>query len=70
MFKLRSYGRTELAQMYCPDIAAESAWKKFRRWIRLAPGLEERLRQMGYTGRERSFTPSMVAAIVEAIGEP
>lgn len=69
-FRTREYGRTELAQAYCPDIAPESAWKKFRRWMRLFPGLEERLAAIGYTPRSRSFTPAQVRMIVEALGEP
>lgn len=69
-FKLREYGRMELAQAYCPDIAPESAWKKLRSWIELSPGLAERLRALGYDGHTRSFTPAQVRLIVDAIGEP
>lgn len=69
-FSVREYGRTELAQLYCPDIAPESAWKKLRRWIELSPGLAERLSALGYDGRTRSFTPAQVQAIIEALGEP
>lgn len=60
----------ELAQIYCPDIAPESAWKKMKAWIALSPGLTERLRTLGYDGHTRSFTPAQVRAIVEGIGEP
>ena len=69
-FKLREYGRMELAQLYSPDIAPESAWKKLKKWISLSPGLSERLSQLGYDSHTRSFTPSQVRAIVAAIGEP
>lgn len=70
MFRIQEYGRTELAQMYCPDIAPESAWKKLKSWIALHPGLPERLQSLGYNGRTRCFTPAQVEAIVSAIGEP
>lgn len=69
-FRIRQYGRTELAMLYSPDIAPESAWKKLRKWIDHFPGLRKMLSELGYTGQERSFTPSQVAAIVSAIGEP
>ena len=33
-------------------------------------GLEERLRQVGYDGNQRNFTPQQVQTIVDALGEP
>lgn len=69
-FKVKEYGRMELAQMYCSSIMPESAWKKFRRWMHLYPGLMERLNAIGYTEHSRSFTPAQVRLIVEALGEP
>ena len=69
-FKLQQYGRMELAQLYCPDIAPESAWKKLKLWISLSPGLVERLMSLGYDSHTRSFTPAQVRAITEALGEP
>lgn len=69
-FKIKEYGRQQLAQMYCSDIAPESAWKKLKRWIELSPGLTERLRALGYDKHTRSFTPAQVQAITDALGEP
>ena len=69
-FEIRQYGRTELAQFYSPDITPESAWKKLKQWIGHYPGLDGRLRTLGYHPRQRIFTPAQVAVIVEAIGEP
>lgn len=60
-FKIREYGRMELAAKYCNCIMPESAWKKFRRWMHLYPGLMEQLAAIGYTERSRSFTPAQVA---------
>ena len=60
----------ELAQLYCPTIAPESAWKKLKSWIALKPGLADRLRALGYDGHTRSFTPAQVHEIVNGIGEP
>lgn len=69
-FKIREYGRTELAMLYSPGIAPESAWKKLRKWIDHFPGLTESLESHGYDHSQRSFTPSQVRLIVEALGEP
>lgn len=69
-FIVREYGRTELAQAYCPDIAPESAWKKFKRWMSDYPGLMDGLCSIGYTSRSRSFTPRQVRLIVDCLGAP
>ena len=69
-FEIRQYGRTELAQLYSPDITPEAAWKKLKLWIEHFPGLTELLTSAGYQGRQRIFTPAQVTMIVEAIGEP
>lgn len=69
-FIIRQYGRTELAQMYSPDIAPESAWRKLRRWIEHYPGLTEQLHSLGYVSGARCFTPLQVQAIINALGEP
>ena len=69
-FSLRAYGRTELAQAYCPQLSPGAAWQKLSTWINLYPGLSERLKAIGYSPRQRVFTPRQVAMIVEALGEP
>ena len=70
-FEIREYGRTELAQMYSPDITPAAAWKKLKGWINYCPGLTERLQSLGYRPhRQRTFTPAQVRAITEAVGEP
>lgn len=60
----------ELANRYCPDLTPSSARKKLIQWIDSIPGLNDRLRELGYTPQLRVFTPAMVNAIVEAVGEP
>ena len=69
-FRLRAYGRTELAQLYSPHLSAGAAWQKLRAWISLYPGLTDQLSAAGYTPRLRMFTPRQVRMIVEALGEP
>ena len=65
MFKIRSYGRTELSQLYAPDLQPQSAYLKLRKWLRLNP----QLRHLA-ANRERCFTPAQVAKIIEVLGEP
>jgi hypothetical protein len=65
MFKIRSYGRTELAQLYAPDLQPESAYRRLMKWLRLNPRLRHLAAQ-----RERSFSPAQVAKIVKVLGEP
>lgn len=69
-FRIRAYGRTELALLYCPGISGGAAWRRFSSWIATAHGLTDRLAAMGYRESQRIFTPSQVSAIVEALGEP
>ena len=70
-FEIRQYGRTELAQMYSPDITPAAAWKKLKAWIDYYPGLAERLQTLGYRpAKQRTFTPAQVRAVIEAVGEP
>ena len=66
----RTFGRTELAQLYSPDLTAEAAWKKLKRWITLNRDLTQELQQLGYTPSQRSFTPKMVEHIFYWLGEP
>ena len=69
-FRLRAYGRTELAQAYNPHLAPSTAWHRLRSWIAQYPGLMQRLEKTGYSSRKRTWTPLQVRLIVEALGEP
>lgn len=68
-FRIRAYGRTELAQLYCPTLTHGAAYRKLRQWIALSPGLTARLETLG-SGKSRTWTPAEVKEIVEALGEP
>lgn len=69
-FRIKEYGRTELSLLYSPNLTPDGAWRRLKRWIFLFPGLTERLEAIGYSSRQRSFTPAQVQLIVEALGEP
>lgn len=66
----RIYGRTELAQLYCPELTADAAWRKLKRWIELNRDLAQELQKLGYTHSQRTFTPKMVEHIFYYLGEP
>ena len=56
-FKIRAYGRMELAQLYSPTLTDIAAYRKMKKWISLCPGLLQRLYDLGYESKRRSFTP-------------
>ena len=64
-FKIRTYGRTELAQLFFPKLHSQSAWQKLRSWLQLNP----QLRPLAAI-RRRTFTPAEVRQIVDMLGEP
>ena len=70
VFKIRAYGRTELAQCYCPAMTPGAAFDKLMVWINHYPGLIDRLASLGATRKQRMWTPAQVEAIVTALGEP
>ncbi len=69
-FHIRMYGKSELAQLYCPHISPSAARRKLMQWIAMQPRLVESLQHIGLTDASRCFTPAQVKLIIEAIGEP
>ena len=69
-FRIRTYGRTELAQQYCPTMNPRAAYRKVMQWIDMYPDLRRRLAELGLDPKARTYTPAQVKAIVEALGEP
>ena len=43
IFKIRTYGRTELAQLYCPALCPQAAFRKLNQWIDFHPTLRHEL---------------------------
>lgn len=64
-FKIRTYGKTELALKYAPELTGSGALKKLQRWIKFNPRLRPLLKIKG-----RVYTPRQVRRIVEELGEP
>ncbi|MBR1941104.1 MAG: DUF4248 domain-containing protein [Bacteroidaceae bacterium] len=67
-FRIRSYGRMELAQMYFPDLQGTSAFRKFKGWLRVNPRLNAQILQQD--NHSRTYTPDQVRLIVAELGEP
>ena len=67
-FKIRAYGRMELAQLYSPELTDIAAYRKMKKWISLCPGLLQRLYDLGYESKRRSFTPLEVRVICRRLG--
>ena len=53
-FRIRSYGRTELAQLYNPCLTPKAAYRKLVGWIDHYPGLAVRLPETGRVDRPLS----------------
>ncbi len=69
-FRLRSYGKSELAQMYLPNIQSCSARREFNEWIDFYPDLRRQLADNGLTPKSKRYTPTQVKLIVAVLGEP
>ena len=54
----KTFGRTELAQVYFPRLCPEAAWHKLRSWLMFNPRLTH-LCEL----RRRTFTPAEVQLI-------
>ena len=61
----KSLGRTELAQLYFPNIQPHSAWKKLRSLLADDP-VTTHLAQL----QRRTFLPSEVNIIYQTLGHP
>lgn len=69
-FAYRSYGKSELASLYMPDILPSSAMRVFNEWIDAFPGLAAQLIATGLALKSKRYTPAQVRMITGALGEP
>ena len=63
--EIRTYGRTELAQLYFPAICPRAAWAKLRLYMSDYPRLRKLL-----VCRRRTFLPAEVSLIFDTLGRP
>ena len=54
IFKIRTYGRTELAQLYCPALCPQAAFRKLNQWIDFHPTLRHELHALVPSDRVRT----------------
>ncbi len=64
-FVIKTYGKTELAMKYFPNLTPESAMKRFRNWLII----NKRLKKL-VSKKIRYYTPKQVRSIIEEVGEP
>ncbi len=69
MSNYKERGRIELARLYFPQMEEIAAWKKLKHWIDVCKPLKDELQRLGYTGKQRIFTPRQVNRIVHYLGE-
>jgi hypothetical protein len=69
-FRIRSYGKGELALIYFPYKTPKVASKTLKNFVDGHPGLTEKLAKTGLKPLSRTYTPAQVKLIVEALGEP
>lgn len=68
-FKIKVYGRTELAQLYLQDHLKASAWKRFKMWLQKNKRCRTILKKTNKQQR-RFFNAEEVRQIVDELGEP
>ena len=70
VFKVKAYTKSELALAYFPDAeSCHTAVNHLMAWIHRNQGLMALLIEMSYSKTAKCFTPRMVRAIVEHLGE-
>lgn len=62
--------KTELAQMYMPDVSPETARRQLNRWIRKNKELQRELTAAGWDIKNLILTPIQVRIIEKYVGEP
>lgn len=69
-FEIRSYGFTELAMLYNPNLQPNSAANALKRWINYNQKLVAALEETGWKKGQRKLTPLQSEQIAHFLGEP
>lgn len=70
-FKMRSYGKSELAMLYFPDAKTKKgAMNNLNYWIDYNRELREKLRELNSPPHAHRYTRREVELIVEYLNEP
>ena len=67
---IKSYPKSELAQMYFPDSDPHVATNHLAQWIKRCPSLVAALAGCNQSRHAKFFSPQAVRHIVEFLGEP
>lgn len=69
-FRIRSYTKAELAQLYSPGREPAAALQNLYRWMRKCTPLSNELQQIGYDKYRHSFLKREVEVIHKYLGDP
>lgn len=69
-FRVKSYGKAELAMLYNPQMCPREALRTLTRWMARNGELYKELLAIGYRKTCKIFTPKEVAVITHYLGEP
>ena len=69
-FKLQSYTKADLAQLYSPHSESAAALQTLYRWMKRNESLMAELSALGYNKYRHSFLKQEVEIIVKYLGEP
>ena len=64
-FKVRTYGKSELAMEFFPGSSKETAMKSLREWLRAHPELKDYINP-----KRHRYSPAQVKRICEVEGKP
>lgn len=72
MFKIKAYGKSELALLYFPESDPHVALNHLNSWIKHCRPLRNALDKAGcqQSNRAKFYSPKAVGLIVEYLGEP
>lgn len=68
--RIKTYGKSELASIYMPDVNPATARRTLQRWIKGNEKLEKELFNAGYKERVVLLTPAQVEIIFKHLGRP
>lgn len=69
-FQIRTYGFGELAQLYFPHIAKQSASRMLSQWIHTSPQILQKLTETNWKKRSKYFTPKQVKVLIVHFDPP
>jgi hypothetical protein len=69
-FRIHSYTKRELSQLYFPDSSPRQSVQRLSRWISTCAPLAAELKASGYTPKQHHFLANQVRILVKHMGEP